>query len=135
MYYHIMGTHSNCFQITCVFPVQWQCFTVPIYIVCAYDIRMAYTKLTWQTYSAKIDNFHGKYQNVFLPLESGNLQLEQNKFHVFSMCFGKISKFPVFSLADLQFSQFSLCSGYPDYIYIIFKSSRVPMFLSIVTFL
>ena len=51
------------------------------------------------------------------PLESENLQLEQTKLPVFSLCFGKISKFPVFSLTViflLLFSLFSLCSGYPE---------------------
>ena len=41
-----------------------------------------------------------------LPLESGNLQLEQTKFPVFSPWFGKISKFPVFSLTRNYFLTF-----------------------------
>ena len=52
-----------------------------------------------------------------LLLESGNLQLEQPN----SLCFGKISKFPVFSLTGIllllpfsMFFLFSLCSGYPE---------------------
>ena len=52
--------------------------------------------------------FSWQISKYLLPLESGNLQLERTKFPVFSLYFGKISKFPVFSLKGN-----SLCSGYP----------------------
>ena len=35
-----------------------------------------------------------------------DLQLEQTKFPVFSLCFGKISKYPVFSLKGFVFGLF-----------------------------
>ena len=79
-----------------------------------------------------------KISKYLLPLESGNLELEQTNFPVFwqkikyllplesgnlelvskpnSLCFGNISKFPMFSLTGnlfCHFSLFSLCSGYP----------------------
>ena len=59
-----------------------------------------------------------EFSRQILIYLSGNLQREQTKFPVFFLCFGKISKFPVF-FPDREFfgpfSLFSLCSGYPDY--------------------
>ena len=49
-------------------------------------------------------------------VESANLQLEKTEFPVFSRCYGKISKFPVFSLTEflLTIFLFSMCSGDPE---------------------
>ena len=73
----VQGTHSNCIfkfsMFSLCFPVQSQIFPVPV-------------------------KFSRQILQYPLPLESGNLQFEQTKFPVFSMCFGKISKFLVFSL-------------------------------------
>ena len=41
-----------------------------------------------------------------LPLELRNLQLERTKYPLFSLCFGKISKFPVFSMTGIFFGYF-----------------------------
>ena len=107
----IAFSNSLCFP--CFFPVQWQIFPVPIYVICDYythktDLTdLSSFKICWEIFTA---NF-----KIFLPLESGNLQLEQTKFPVFSLYFGKISKFPdkdFFWLFSLFFL-FSLCSGYP----------------------
>ena len=58
------GTHSNCifkfpvFSLCfpCVFPVQWQIFPVPIYIICDYYIV--------ETDLADLSNFWGKNGNT-----------------------------------------------------------------------
>ena len=95
----MQGTHSNCI------------FKFPVYFLsnrkfskCKYTsfVTITYTKLTKQTYPASKNKwkFSRKISKHILPLESGNLQLEQTKFPVFSLCFGKISKFPVFSLTE-----------------------------------
>ena len=48
-------------------------------------MTITYTKLTWQTYEALIilGTFSQQILKCILPLESGNLQLEQTKFPVF----------------------------------------------------
>ena len=59
------------------------------------------------------------FKNIFslqisqyiLPLDSGNLQ--QTKFLVFFLCFGKISKFPVFSLTGIFWGSFSVFPVFP----------------------
>ena len=63
----IVFSNSLCFS--CLFPVQPQIFPVPIYMICNYNIH-------------KTDVSSLK-KNYLLPLESGNLQLEQTKFPVF----------------------------------------------------
>ena len=50
----------------------------------------------WEVHPASAQN-KSLISDTDLPLESGNLQLEQTKFPVFSLCLVKISKFPVFS--------------------------------------
>ena len=67
----------------------------------------------FSTSSFKKENIYFPWQKYLLPLESGNLKLVQTKFPAFSLCFGNISKFPVFSLTGNFFLPFSLCSGYP----------------------
>ena len=56
-------------------------------------VTCTYTKLTWQTYPASkiLGKFPWQILKHLLPLESGNLELEQNKFSVFSLWFCKIS--------------------------------------------
>ena len=100
------------FQIPCVFPVQSQIFPVPIYIICDYYIDetdLADLSNFW----GKKGNFRGKYRNIFYLQKQGIYNLSKQN----SLCFGKISKFPVFSLTGKffwSFSLFSLCCGYPD---------------------
>ena len=69
-------------------------------------VTITYTKLTWQIYpaSGKKWEFSQQISQYRLPLESGNLQLEQTKCPVFALCFGKISKFPVFSLTEQEYT-------------------------------
>ena len=80
-----------------------------IYAICDYYIYK--TDLS----SFKKKRFSRQILRYLLPLESGNLQLEQTKFPVLSLCFGKISKFSVFSDRQFIFGYFpfSLCSAYP----------------------
>ena len=73
------------FQIPCVFPV----FSLleRKFSLCQFTrfVTITYTKLTWQTYPASktIWKFSQQISKYRLPLESRNLQLEQNKFPVF----------------------------------------------------
>ena len=109
---------SLCFP--CVFPVQPQIFPVPIYIICYYYIHkidLADQSRFWKK-KRKISLQISQYP---FTLESGNLQLEQTKFPGFSQGFGKISKFPGFSLTVIfwgPFSLFALCCGYPELPYL-----------------
>ena len=98
------------FRIPCVFPVQPQIFPVPLSIICDCYIN---TKLTWQTYAAsgKKWKFLQQILQYPLPLASGNLQLEQTKFPMFSLYFGKIFKFPVFSLTGNFLCHFPCAVG------------------------
>ena len=75
-----------------------------IYVICDYYIHktdfadLSSFKECWE-FSLQISKY-------LLPLESGNLQPEQTKFPLFSLCFGKISKFHVFSLTGIFFGHF-----------------------------
>ena len=53
---------------------------------------------------------------IFLIL---NFSLSISKFSVFSLCFSKILKFPVFSLSGITFQKFSLWSGNPEISYLL----------------
>ena len=66
-----------------------------IYIICDYYIGLHKTNTEdlWIELLKKW-NFQGKYQNNLLPLESGNLQLEQTKFPVFWQNFQILCVFP-----------------------------------------
>ena len=66
-------------------------------------MTITYTKLLYPDPPKKNLRQISKY---LLPKGSGNLELEQTKFLVFSLCFGKISKFPVFSLTGIFFCHF-----------------------------
>ena len=94
------------FQIPCVFPVRRHIFPVPIYVIWDYYIH----KTDLADLSLSSFNFWGRFSwqisKYLTPLESGNLQLEQTKFPVFYLCFGQISKFPVFSLTGILFAIF-----------------------------
>ena len=72
------GTHSNCifkFYPTAIFPV-------PIHVICEYYIHK--TDLADLSTLKKIfTSFAAKTWNIFYPIQSGNLQLEQTKFPVF----------------------------------------------------
>ena len=77
-------------------------------------VTITYTKLTKQTYPASknIWKFSLQILKYTLPLESGNLQLEQTKFPVFWQNFQIPYVFPDRELC-WPFSLFSLSSGYP----------------------
>ena len=107
-WYEAEYPHKFHFRIPCVFPVRPQIFPVPIYMICDYYIH----KTDLADLSSLIfffffggggggGEFSRQISKYLLPLESGNLQLEQTKFPVFSQCFGKMSKFPVFSLTRI----------------------------------
>ena len=106
------GTHSNCifeFLVLPVFSLSDRKFSLCQFMS---FLTNTYTKLTLQTYPAskEIWKFSLQVSKYLLPLESGNLQLKQTKFSVFSLHFTKISKFPKgFSPIFPVF----LCSGYP----------------------
>ena len=93
------------FQIPCVFPV-------PIYIIHNYnmhktdlvDLSSFWEKMEIFNVNTAIISFTFRIQRIY------NLSKQNSLF------FGKISKFPVFSLTENflgPFSLFSLCSGYP----------------------
>ena len=89
------------FQIPCVFSVyslsHCNFFCVPIYVICYHFI-----KKNW------------KFSRQILMLSFTFRVREFTTWN--SLCFGKISKFPVFSLTGNfwgPFPLFSLCSGYP----------------------
>ena len=75
------------FQILCVFPVRPQILPVPIYVICDYYIH--------KTDSADLSNSKNKLKT---------------NFPVFSLCFDKISKFPVFSLTGILFPRVAKCA-------------------------
>ena len=68
-------------------------------------VTITYTKLPYPD-APKKWKFSQQIPKYLLPLGLGNLQLEQTKFPVFSLCFGKIFKFLVFSLTGIIFWQF-----------------------------
>ena len=94
------------FQIPFVFPIRLQIFPVLIYVICDYT---TYTKRTWQTYPASKSFWEMFTANkkYLLCLESGHLQLAQNKFPVFWKHFQIPCVFP----DRVFFGLFSLCSG------------------------
>ena len=73
-------------------------FRVPIYVIC--DIHK--TDLADLSSFRNIWKFSRQILKFLLPLESGNLQHEENKFPVL----GKVSKFPVFSRTGNSFGHF-----------------------------
>ena len=93
---------------------------MPIYVICDYYIQK--TDLAdLSSLNNFLGDFHGKFQNIFYLWNQGIYNLSKPN----SLCFGNISKFPVFSLTGnffWSFSLFSLCSGYPVY------SNRFPFF-------
>ena len=100
------------FQIPCVFPV----FSLSdckfplcqsIYVICDYYIHQ--TDLVDISSLKRIWEFSRKISKYLLPLESGNLQLEQTKFPVFWQHFQIPCVFPDRDFF-LPFSLFSLCS-------------------------
>ena len=99
------------FQIPCVFPLRLQVFPVPIYVICDYYIH--------KTNLADLSSFKENLK-IFAANIWKYFTFRLREFRTWakpnSLCFGKISKFPVFSLTEffLPFSLFSLCSGYPD---------------------
>ena len=100
------------FQIPCVFPVRPQIFPVPIYIICECYIYRTDLAGLFSFWKKRI--FLRQLSQYPLLLESEHLQLELTKFpvfrqnFVFSLCFDKISKFPVFSLTGIFFWPFSV---------------------------
>ena len=98
------------FQFPCVFPVLPHIFPVPLYVICDYYIHK--TDLADLSSFKQIWEFSWQISKYLLPLESGNLQLEQTKFPVFWQNFQIPCVFP-----DREFfgpsSLFCLCSGYP----------------------
>ena len=88
------------FQIPCIFPVQRQIFPVTNYVICDYYIHK--TDLAdLSSFKSVFFRFSKQISKYRLSLESGNLQPKQTKFPLFSLCFGKISKFPVFTLTGI----------------------------------
>ena len=88
-------------------------------------VTITYTKLTWQTYQASncFGRFSWQISKYLLPLESGNLKLEQTKFPVCLVFWQSVQIPRVFLDREFiwTFSLFSLCSGYPD----IFKLKKI----------
>ena len=74
---------NHCFP--CFFPVRQQILPMPIYVIC--DFHMHKTDLPDSNIFGR---FPWQISKYVLPLESGNLQLEQTKFPVFFLCFCKI---------------------------------------------
>ena len=99
----IAFSNSLCFP--CFFPVQLQIFPVPIYIIYDYYIHKTDLPDLFPALEKKW-KFSRQISQYPLPLESGNIELDQTKLTVFSLCFGKISKFPVFSRTGNIFGRF-----------------------------
>ena len=98
----IAFSHSRCFP--CSFPVRRQFFPVPINVNCEYFIH--------KTDLADLSVFKKDFFiYIFYRKSQGIYNLSKPN----SLCFGKISKFPVFFLTEFfgPFSLFSLCNGYP----------------------
>ena len=98
----IVFSNSLCFS--CVFPVQLQIFPVPVYIICDYYIHkteLAHLPSFWKKKEIFAANIA-----ISFTFRTRELQLEQTKFAVFSLCFGKISKLSVFSLKGIFFGPF-----------------------------
>ena len=90
---HTQIEFSNSLCVPCVFPVQPEIFPVPIYVICEYYIH--------KTDLPDLSTLKKIFKNIFYPIQSGNLQLDQTKFLAFSLCFGNISKLPLFSLTAI----------------------------------
>ena len=85
---------SNALCFPCFFPVKPQIFHVSIYVICGYYIH--------KTDLADLSRLKKKLSKYILILESGNLQLEQTKFLLFSPIgnyFGHFPCFPCFPCA------------------------------------
>ena len=104
------GTHSNCIFKFPVYSLSDHKFSVPMYVFCDYYIHksdladLSSLKKNW-TFSQQILIY-------LLPLESGNLHLEQTKFPVFLESFQILCVSPDRDFF-LPFSLFTVCSGYP----------------------
>ena len=98
----ISFSNSLCFP--CFFPVRPQIFPVPIYLICDYYIHK--TDLAkFSTLKNKLEvfrNFRSKNLNICYLSNQGIYNLSKLN----SLCFGKISKFPVFSLTRNFFGHF-----------------------------
>ena len=81
------------FQISCVF-CPTAIFPVPIYVSCGYYIYE--TDLADSSSLKNILRFSRQILKYLFPLEPENLQHEQTKFPMFSLCLGKISNFLCF---------------------------------------
>ena len=92
------------FQIPCVFPVRRQIFPVPIYLICDY-YRHKTDLADLSCYKRYLEIFAANFKISFTS-RIRNLQFEQTKSPVFSLCFGKIPKFPVFCLTGNFFGHF-----------------------------
>ena len=90
---------SNCLCFPCFFPVRRQIFPVPIYVICDYYIHK--TDLAdLSSLITKIEKSKNqKISKYLLPLESGNLQLEQTKFPVYFLTGIFFCHFPCFPCA------------------------------------
>ena len=95
-YPHKSNPHSNCIFKFPAFSLSNCKFSLCQF---TWFLTITYTKLTWQTYPLS-KQFSQEIWRYPLPLESGNLQLEQTKFPVLA----KISC--VFLDRDLPFSPF-----------------------------
>ena len=80
----LQGTHSNYIFKFLVFSLSNSKFSWCQFM---WFVTITYTKLTWQTYQALKQKWRFSWQilKYLLPLESGNLQLEQTKFPEFSL--------------------------------------------------
>ena len=115
------GTHSNCIFKFPVFPVRPQISPVPIYVICNYYIHKTYLSS-----SPKKWKFSRQISKYLLPLESGNLQLEQTKFPEFWQIFQIPCVFPDREFI-WPFSLFSLWSRYHNkgpYMHTLFSQSK-----------
>ena len=103
------GPHSKCIfkfpEFHCFFPVQLQIFPVPIFVhvTCYFMYYIHNTDLAdIYTFLKNNGKFHCKYHNILYIKNQGIYNFSK---HI-SLCFGKISKFPVFSLTVTFFGHF-----------------------------
>ena len=90
------------FQIPWVFPVRWQIFPVPIYVICDYYIHKTELADLSSLKKNKFEDFGGKFRNIFYLWNQEIYNLSNPN----CLCFGKISSFPVFSLTGNLFGHF-----------------------------